>query len=118
MSFKSLTFLNKSFHFIENVLESLSKKASKSFKMSQINEKCLHLSVHLKSLEFFETTSHHFKKASSPLKMSSKSLKKTLFVFKKPLNFYKSLTKASISLKMSIQSLKIVQNALHYWKKP
>jgi hypothetical protein len=30
----------------------------------------------LKSLEFFEKVSHHFKKASSPLKMSSKSLKK------------------------------------------
>jgi hypothetical protein len=36
-------------------------------------------------------------------------------VFKKPRNFYKSLT---LSLKMSSKSLKIVQNASHYWKKP
>jgi hypothetical protein len=35
-------------------------------------------------------------------------------VFNKPRNSYKSLT----SLKMSLKSLKIVQNASHYWKDP
>jgi hypothetical protein len=57
----------------------------------------LHLSGNnIKSLQFFEEASHHFKKASVPLKMSSKSLKKPQIsyeslhfsenVFKKPQN--------------------------------
>jgi hypothetical protein len=71
MSFKSLTFLNKSLHFFEKVF----KKPRNLSTTSPINEKNLHLSGNnFKKPEFFEKASHHFKKVSIPLKMSSKSL--------------------------------------------
>jgi hypothetical protein len=64
LSFKILT---PSFLWLLN-LQRICLKASKSFKMSYINEKSLHISIHnFKSLGFFE-------KASVPLKISSKSL--------------------------------------------
>jgi hypothetical protein len=94
------------------------------------------LKMYLNSLAILEKASnylkkalHHFKKASILLKMSSSSL----VIFKKSLRV---LIKAFISLKMSLinprylrksltlslimhlKSLKIVQNASHYWKKP
>jgi hypothetical protein len=91
MSFKSLTFRNKTLPFLENVF----KKASIYFKMSHINEKKFHLSRNnLKKPEFFEKASHRFKKTSILLKMSKKSLKI-----------------ASIFLKMSSKSLVIFKKA-------
>jgi hypothetical protein len=46
--------------------------ASKSLKMSYINEKSLYIFVNsFKSLGFFEKAPNYFKKASVPLKMSS-----------------------------------------------
>jgi hypothetical protein len=60
--------------------------------MSQINEKSLHFSENnIKNLGFFEKTSHHFKKSSILLKMSSKRL---LFLIKAP-NLWKCPQKAS-----------------------
>jgi hypothetical protein len=81
------------------------------------------LEIILKCLEFFEKAFHHFKKASISLKMSSKSL----VIFEKASflgDFYSVSLKMSskrslpLSLKMSLKSLKIVQNTSHYWKKP
>jgi hypothetical protein len=86
--------------------------------MSHINVKTsIYLEIILKSLEFFQKALHHFKKASIPFKMPSKSLvifeKSSDFLlkppfsenaFKKPRNFYKSLT---LSLKMSSKLFKM-----------
>jgi hypothetical protein len=58
-----------------------------------------------------DIASHHFIKASIPLKMYLKSFEILEKVFNKHRNFYKSLT---LSLKISLKSLKIVQNASHY----
>jgi hypothetical protein len=75
MSFKSLTFLNKSLHFFEKVFKKPRNLSTTSPSTSPINEKNLHLSGNnFKKPEFFEKASHHFKKVSIPLKMSSKSL--------------------------------------------
>jgi hypothetical protein len=60
------------------------KSLKKSFKISYINGKSLHISeTNFKSLGFFEKSSNYFKKASVPLKMSSKSL----VVFEKTSDF-------------------------------
>jgi hypothetical protein len=67
MSFESFTFLNKSLYFFENVY-----KASKC--PIFMKKTSIFLEIILKGPEFLEKASHHFKKASIPLKMSLKSL--------------------------------------------
>jgi hypothetical protein len=81
--------------------------------MSHIIEKktSIYLEIILKNLEFFEKASHHFKYASIPLKMSSKSLKEPQISYK-----------ASIFLKMSSKSLTLIIKRLQFseniFKKP
>jgi hypothetical protein len=65
--------------------------------MTHINEKTSnHLEIILKSLELFEKASYHFKKPFNSIE-----------------NVFKIFEKTSISLKISLKSPKIVQNASH-----
>jgi hypothetical protein len=66
-----------------------------------IKKTSIYLEIILKSPEFFEKASHHFKKVSIPLKMSSKSLR--------------FLIEASIYLKMPSKRLVIFIIASHLY---
>jgi hypothetical protein len=96
MSFKSLTFLNKSLHLFENVFARNLSKCPTIMKKASI-----YLEIILKTSSSLKKPHITLKKPQFPWKLlqnlsknliSYKSLYFSENVFKKPRNFYKSLT--------------------------
>jgi hypothetical protein len=81
MPYKILTFLNKSVHYFENVFKKLRKLSKCPTLMKKTS---IHLKIILKSLDFFEKTSHHFKKSLNSIENVFKIFEKASYLFLKP----------------------------------